>query len=167
MIARIIKDAGKLIKELGSRDPRGLAAYFDVSLREDALGSLKAYIFFQSRVAVICLNSSLPEELRPLLICHEMGHYLYHQKLAKGHTFQEKQLFSLQCSSEYEANLFAAEFLLEDGEVWEKLKAGGDLFCVASEMGVPPELLDFKLKLMHYKGYEVRSCLQAAGDFLK
>ncbi len=167
MIARIIKDTEKLLKELGSRDPKDLAAYFDVSLREDALGSLKAYIFFQSRVAVICLNSSLPEELRPTVICHEMGHYLYHQKLAKGHTFREKQLFSPQYSSEYEANLFAAEFLLEDEEVWEKLKAGGDLFRVASELGVPPELLDFKLKMMHYKGYEVHSCLQAAGNFLK
>lgn len=167
MLDRIIKDAERFSHRLGSRDPFALAGYFDIEVREDRLGNLKGYILFQSRMAVICLNQELREELRPVVICHELGHYLYHRKKAAANTFSETSLFLANCRDEYEANLFAAEFLLEDGDVLERIAEDKNIFQAAANLAVPPELLDFKLKLLKHKGYTVDGCLWVAGDFLK
>ena len=167
MLARIIKDTARLIRRLQSRDPFLLASALDIEIREDRLGGLKGYILFQSRMAVIVLNRELAEELRPVVVCHEIGHYLYHRQKAQTRTFREISLFAENCQREYEANLFAAEFLLSDEKVLEQLKEGRDIFQAAAALEVPPELLDFKLKLLKQKGYAVETCLQASSDFLK
>ncbi|MEA4893245.1 MAG: ImmA/IrrE family metallo-endopeptidase [Peptococcaceae bacterium] len=167
MLARIIKDTEKLTQQLGGRSPFDLAGHFDIEIREDRLGNLKGYIFFQSRMAVICLNRDLADELRPVVVCHEIGHYLYHRKKGAASTFGETSLFLGNCQKEYEANLFAAEFLLPDDSTLEQIEEGRNIFQAAAALQVPPELLDFKLKFLKHKGYPVAECLWAAGDFLK
>ena len=49
---------------------------------------------------------------------------------------------------EYEANVFAAEFMLSDDEVMESLEMQMDFFQMARCLYVPPELLDFKLRIL-------------------
>ena len=51
--------------------------------------------------------------------------------------------------------MFAAEFLLDDEEVIDVLNQDYTFFSAAAILGVPPELLDFKFRLMKWKGYKL------------
>lgn len=69
---------------------------------------------------------------------------------------------------EYEANIFAAEFLMDDDDVLEKLNEDISFFGAASLLRVPPELLDFKFRLMKRNGYKlIDPPLMANSNFLK
>jgi len=166
MIDLIIKDAEKFHKALGTKNPYDLASYLDIGIREDELGSLKGYILFQSRIAIICINHKISEELKKVVICHEIGHYLYHRD-KRVSTFTESSIFLSNCKNEYEANMFAAEFLLDDNDTLEAIKSHGGFFEAAGALMVPPELLDMKLKTLKHKGYSFDYSLDATGDFLK
>lgn len=69
---------------------------------------------------------------------------------------------------EYEANIFAAEFLMADEDVLAKLNDDISFFGAATLLRVPPKLLDFKFRLMKRNGYKVIDFpLMANGNFLK
>ena len=68
---------------------------------------------------------------------------------------------------EYEANVFAAEFLLDDGAVIGRLEEQMDFFTMAKVLSVPPELLDFKCRILQRQGVEIIAPYIARGDFLK
>lgn len=164
MIDYIIEDVAQLVDQVGCRDPWALARHLKVHLREDPLGSLKGYLFFQSRIAVLCLNSQLPETLKATVLCHELGHFRYHRD--QNTMFSETQLFVTQGQQEYEANLFAAEYLLEDQSILKGLK-DMDVYALAASLGIRPELLAFKLKLLQFKGWELPWQPHLQSDFLK
>ncbi len=71
------------------------------------------------------------------------------------HAFHDVGLFDVSSRFEKEANLFAAEYLLEDDEVLETLAQEGDFFSAAAVLRVPVELLDFKFRITKWKGYEL------------
>ena len=56
---------------------------------------------------------------------------------------------------EKDANLFAAELLLDDQKVLDILNQDTTFFAAASSLMVPPELLDFKFRVMKWKGYKL------------
>ena len=60
--------------------------------------------------------------------------------------FHELELFDCLNTTEYEANLFAAELLIDDNELLELLNnSEKSFFGVAKELYIPAELLDFKM----------------------
>ncbi len=61
-------------------------------------------------------------------------------------TVHDFELFDGVSQCEYEANCFAADYLLEDEDVLEMLNADMSFFQAAAELKVPPELLDFKFE---------------------
>ena len=70
--------------------------------------------------------------------------------------------------AEYEANLFAAELLIDDRQLLELLNDGDkSFFGVARELYVPAELLDFKFRVLKQKGYRIEAPYIASADFLK
>ena len=81
--------------------------------------------------------------------------------------FHDFALYDTSSQMEYEANLFAAEYLLEDDEVTELLSEDTFFFSVAKELGVPPELLDFKFRILKRKGWLIESPIQSNSNFLK
>jgi Zn-dependent peptidase ImmA (M78 family) len=69
---------------------------------------------------------------------------------------------------EQDANLFAAELLLEDEDILNALTQNTTFFKAASSLYVPKELLEFKLRLLRWKGYQItESPILAHNDFLK
>ena len=80
---------------------------------------------------------------------------------------EEFAMFDDTDRMEYEANVFAAEFLLEDAEVTERLEEQLDFFTMAKMLQVPPELLDFKCRILQRQGIEINAPYIARGDFLK
>ena len=66
---------------------------------------------------------------------------------------------------EYEANVFAAEFMLSDDTVLEALEMQMDFYQTAKCLYVPPELLDFKLRILQCQGVRIIAPYIAHGDF--
>ena len=82
--------------------------------------------------------------------------------------FQELEVLEKRSDKpmEYEANLFAAELLLEDETVL-KLLNEYTFFETASMLNVPAALLDFKFGILKAKGYGISSLHYGKSDFLK
>ena len=69
--------------------------------------------------------------------------------------------------TEYEANLFAAELLIDEKELLEFLNDDDmSFFGVASELSVPADLLDFKFRVLKHKGYRIEPPYIANGKML-
>ena len=112
------------------------------------------------------INRDLPESIQRIIIAHELGHAVLHSDSAIS-AFHEFAMFDDTDRMEYEANVFAAEFMLSDDEVMESLEMQMDFFQMARCLYVPPELLDFKLRILQRQGIKINAPYIAHGDFLK
>ena len=118
-----------------------------------------------SRCKVIVINSDLSEEVQRIILVHELGHAVLHSGSSLS-AYHEFSLFDDTDRMEYEANIFAAEFLLDDQEVLSACEEQS-FFHVACCLGVPPELLDFKLRILQQQGVHIHAPCIARGNFLK
>ena len=154
------------------KEPASLIRAMDVLLLSQPLGThktaCKGFFMTQSRVRVITVNSDLPDELRRIILAHELGHAVLHGGRTGVKAFHDFQLFDETSRYEYEANIFAAELLMSDEDVLELLNDDISFFAAAGCLGVPPELLDFKFRILKRKGYKVIDPpLGASSRFLK
>ena len=166
----ILDTVQKTIEKYGTRDPYRICDALKIRIRKmDLKGKIKGYYFYQSRIETIVIDENLSEPFCRILAAHELGHALLHRDTAMLKGFTELEL-PLSCekenSREREANLFAAELLLDDQDVIDTLK-DHTFFETASTLNVPAALLDYKFYLMHKKGYALTDMNLAASDFLK
>ena len=103
---------------------------------------------------MITVNSDLPLAIQRIITAHEIGHGVLHYSPGV-HAFHDVGLFDESSTCEKEANLFAAEFLLSDADVFATLNADNTFFSAASILKVPVELLDFKFRIMKWRGYKL------------
>ena len=100
-------------------------------------------------------------------MAHELCHATNHRK-SGIHAFHEVALFDQTTELEKDANLFAAELLLDDQDVLDALNRDTTFFNAAAALYVPIELLDFKFRVMKWKGYKlVEPPITARSNFLK
>jgi len=165
----ITHEANKLTCAFHTRNPYEICDELGVYIRQKDLGTdIKAFYFYQSRIRNIVLNWRVSAEVQRILIAHELGHDRLHKNIAMLKGFKEFELFDRATPTEYEANLFAAELLIDDGELLELLNDDDrTFFNVASVLYVPPGLLDFKLRVLKNKGYSINAPYMVNGDFLK
>lgn len=144
----ITREVEKLTHKFQTRDPYRLCEALGVRLRQKDLGTdIKAYYFYQSRIRNIVLNWRISEAVQRILVAHELGHDRLHRDIAMLKGFQELDLFDRVHPTEYEANLFAAELLIDDDELLDMLNdEDKSFFDVANELYVPAGLLDFKFR---------------------
>ena len=116
---------------------------------------------------MILLNSKLSESLRKIVLAHELGHVILHRKLTVQRGFHDFDLFGMNDQCEFEANVFAAELLLDDDAVLDALNDDMTFFGAAKALCVPPELLDFKFRVLKHQGYSLNSMMIANSRFLK
>lgn len=168
-IEYVAKIADKLTREYKTRDPFEICAALGIRVRYMDLGTgIKAYYYYKSRIRNIVLNNRVSELIQRILAAHELGHDRLHRDMAMLRGFQEIALFDSVNKAEYEANLFAAEFLIDDDELLDLLNDDEkSFFGIADELSVPADLLDFKFRVMKYKGYRFNAPILARGDFLK
>lgn len=153
-------------------DPVRLCRAMGILLLYEPMGedpnACKGFYLCQSRVQVITVNSSLPEALGRIILTHEIGHSVLHRRASGVRAFHDFRLFDETSVYEYEANIFAADFLMEDNAVLSLLNGDVSFFGAADMLGVPPELLDFKFRVLKRKGYKVIDApILSHGDFLK
>jgi Zn-dependent peptidase ImmA (M78 family) len=127
----------------------------------------KGMSMVQCRIPVILLNSKLKEDIRQVVLAHEIGHVVLHRQLTALRGFHDFDLFGMNDHCEYEANVFAAELILDNEEVLDVLNQDMSFFGAAKTLCVPPELLDFKFRVLKQQGYSVNPPLIANGSFLR
>lgn len=98
-----------------------------------------------------------------------MAHGILHKDFANFAKFHDIEPFDNTDTLEREANLFAAELILEDHIVFEKIHTENRSYIeVAQELYVPARLMEFKLVMLKQKGYILMDNLPTTkSDFLK
>ena len=173
MSSKCIRDTVNKVKaKYQESDPYRLAAAMHIIVKKLPLGTdpncCKGFCMRECRKTCIVINSDLPEIIQQIILIHEIGHALLHQKTLQIKCFHDFELFDSTSLMEYEANIFAAEFLMDDEDVLAKLNDDISFFGAAALLRVPPELLDFKFRLMKRNGYKVIDPpLMANSNFLK
>ena len=161
----------KLKRQYGESDPFKLCQAMGIIVRFESMGThegaIKGFFIYQNRICVITINSDLPLVIQRIIAAHELGHAMLHKKRGAC-AFHEVALFDEAIACEKEANFFAAEFLLDDNDVFETLNRDATFFTCAAILHVPMELLDFKFRVMKWKGYKlIEPPISASSTFLK
>ena len=155
----IISIADKLKKEYGSRNPDEICRGLGYHLLYQSFGShetaIKGFVITVCGEMAITVNSDLPENIRKIVIAHEMFHALEHCGMSLC-GYSERALFDELSDMEKDANLFAAELILDDSDVLEALKYADSFFSAAAALYVPADLFEYKLRLLRSKGYKIK-----------
>lgn len=136
-----------LKKKYKTNCPYELAKYLDVVLVIEPLGKPLGMYNYINKNKVIWINSSISEEERKYVLAHEIGHAVLH---TKSYCFFSSVKTINISKKEYEANLFAAELLLDLNPNDESYINGYSINQLASCYNVPIELIKLKFKR---KGY--------------
>ena len=112
--------------------------------------SIKGFVQYNNRCHCIVLNSDLTEQQHRFILFHEIGHVVL--KYSQHSSVPYRNLFSAKETSaqEIEANEFVAEYLLNTKETLDTLKYTNSFFEAAMLLEVPPEIMDFKWRMLRY-----------------
>lgn len=168
----ISKEVKKIKKRYDETDPVRLCHAMKINLLYQPMGTFpkacKGFFLKQSRKKAITINSDLGEELQRIILMHEIAHAVLHANVPGVKGFHDFHFFDQTNIYEYQANIFAADYLMADELVLEILNDDISFFGAASILCVPAELLDFKFRVLKRKGYKVIDPpLNAKSDFLK
>ncbi|MBQ0071698.1 MAG: ImmA/IrrE family metallo-endopeptidase [Spirochaetales bacterium] len=135
------------------RNPFDVADALDITImvRNDFVKQKGAFKIILNR-PFIFLNGKLSEQMQKIVLAHEIGHALLHREYAvKSGAIMEFELFDMKNSLEYDANVFAANLLLDDESIEDCFQAGLDVVQTAQYLGTNVNLLLLKLQLMNEK----------------
>ena len=151
MISRILEEVDKLTKKYKTRDPFEIAKGLNIDIIYHDLGNLKGYYYYQSRMKYIVINKNISEDLKPVICAHELGHDRLHLHFAKNFAIREFGLFDMSSKPEREANLFAAELLINDDKFLNLALLGYSYESIASELNIPTNFVKFKVEILGIK----------------
>ena len=143
--AEICEAVERLKKKYGESDPFRLCRDMGIVLLFQSLGkgpdAIKGFYLECKRIKTITVNSDLPLVIQKIIVAHELGHASLHR--AEGlYAFHEVAMFDESSMMEKEANLFAAEFLMDDRDVLCALNRDTTFFTAAA---MPPYFFVCKL----------------------
>ena len=109
------------------------------------------------RNAFIYLNESLSEFETLWVAAHELGHHVIHPELARqSKRILETSLYDMSTRTEKEANLFAAELLIDEKELLEYIfDYGFTMDQCAKAMNIPAPLIALKTEIMNERGSDL------------
>ena len=108
------------------------------------------------RRRIIIINGNLDPHIKNIVIAHELGHDRLHRDLASNRVVHDVMLYDMTARPEYEANMFAAELLIGDAEIFELMRDYGySAEQTAARLGVSPELVTIKLLSMQQRGLDI------------
>lgn len=138
--------------------------YYPMGTKHDAC---KGFFIRRFSISCITVNSDLCLRNQEIILAHEMGHACLHDHIADATEFVDVHLDMNSGVYEHEANLFAAELLLPDQEVLEKIQEMLPVKTISEELMVPPALIDYKARILQKKGIPVHPGLFAQSSFIK
>lgn len=116
--SQLSKVGERLVKRCGTRDPFEIARQLGIEvLFCDGFNSMKGMYRVIKRNRFIFINRDLTPQMQRIVCAHELGHDRLHRNLARTDSLQELALYVMTTKPEYEANIVAAEILLDTDEV--------------------------------------------------
>ncbi|MDR0991487.1 MAG: ImmA/IrrE family metallo-endopeptidase [Ruminococcus sp.] len=167
LFEQISKKAQSIKARCKTCDPYKIAEQLNIKVRfaEDFV-RLKGMYTVVARNRFIILSRSLDEQTARIVLAHEIGHDRLHFDLAKQTGFSDITLYDMNTRPEYEANIFAAELLLDTDEVLELIYDGRDALETAKILGSDVNLVALKVASLTKQGYQFR-LQDYRSDFLK
>ena len=105
------------VRKYGTRDPFVLASYLNVEVQYGDMGSRSGGYMYLKKHRCIFLNENLSYNEQLMIMAHELGHAIMHRK--QNCYFIRNKTLLLNSKTEREANIFAAELLIEDELILE------------------------------------------------
>ena len=161
MDSRVFSLPRDLILTHNTRDPFRLAESLGCYVRYISTKKQKGFCTNILNNYFIYINENLSPQMQRMTCAHELGHILLHRdRLARDEQgrFQkivEMELFDITSETEYEANLFAANLLIDEEELMRMLYSGSDIVSIASSLDVNVNLLAIKLAEMRKDGLSI------------
>ena len=169
MSAKYLSKVGSdLVRRCGTRDPFRIAQELGIEvLFCDDFGPLKGMYRVIKRNRFIFINKDLSPRMQRIVCAHELGHDQLHRYLAKGNALQEFMLYDMATKPEYEANIVAAEILLDTDELLEYVyHYGYTSEQIARAMHTDINLVALKIAHLAETGHDLRQ-IEHRSDFLK
>ncbi|MDG5852455.1 ImmA/IrrE family metallo-endopeptidase [Clostridium beijerinckii] len=142
----IRKIINKLKKKYNTSSPYELAECLDITVIIQPLGSVWGMYKYIRKNKVIFINSILSEIERRFVLAHEIGHAVLHPK--SSCFFINENNYISKIKSEYEANVFAAEFLIDDLAVDQLELNGFSVDQLSQNYYVPIDIIKLKFNLL-------------------
>lgn len=160
--------AAGLIRRHGTRDPFELLSAMHVQVRfYYDLTNTKGFTRYLLRQYFVGINGNLSPCEQRIVAAHELGHIVLHAQELRTAPLFDTAVYDKRSSTEYEANLFAADLLLPDEKVTEAADSPRtDLEGLCLALGTTPGLMNFKLRSMHNRGIAVPLPFECDSRFL-
>ena len=163
----VYQEIEKLVRRHGTRDPFELMEAMRVQVRVYYdLTSAKGFTRYFLRRFFVGLNGNLPESEQRIVAAHELGHIVLHAAELRTAPLFDTAVYDKRSSTEYEANLFAADLLLPDEDVAEAAaEPEADFSSLCRALDTVPGLMNFKILSMRRRGIPVMGLpIPAAGE---
>lgn len=152
---QLSKIGSNLVKRFQTRDPFVIARELGITvLFVDDLSSLKGAYRIIKKQRFIFINANLPEQMQRIVCAHEIGHDRLHRAIAETSGMMEFMLYDMRTRPEYEANIVAADILLDDEEILSYIYEGRDAEQIASIMHSDINLVALKVDSLIRKGHD-------------
>lgn len=155
-----VAKADELIQLYGRCSPKRLARELDIEVLERDFTKQKGAYKLILKNPFIFIKRDLCDSMKKLVLLHEIGHDRLHRDKADDcGGFNEYDIFDMRDHAmEYEANLFAAQFLISDEELYDCINCGYDIEKTACALGTDRNIVALKVDILKKKG--ARLCSQ-------
>lgn len=157
-VEMIIEKAKQIKEKYKTDDPFALAKELGAQVVFGNFGenrkAIKGFYTVYKNVKGIMINANLSAQGRRIICYHEIGHLVCTRDEPVS-LFHDYNAFE-NSTAENDANLFAAEIMIEDKDVLSRLNEDYTLYTMAMELCVPVELLIMKFKVLNHKGYDIK-----------
>ncbi|WP_346698512.1 ImmA/IrrE family metallo-endopeptidase [Thomasclavelia spiroformis] len=99
------------------------------------------------------MNTFLSEPVKRIVAAHEMGHIILHRHQLKMSPMKDSVLYDMTSQTEYEANMFAADLLINGEHIHTLSKEDMDYFSMCKYLYTTPYVMSFKLFSLIRRGY--------------
>lgn len=131
-----------LTNKFNTNDPKLLAEYLNINIIYTDLKNTWGMYRYIKRNKFIFINNNLSDTSKRFVLSHELGHAIMH---TRNNCFYLKHNTFMKVSSfETEANEFAAELLISDGDIQDAMEKLFTTEQMASYFEVPKELVGYK-----------------------
>ena len=165
--AEIVKIVNRLIDRCGTRNPYRVAKELGINIIYRNFDKQRGAYKVILKNRFIFLNKDLSPQMKRIVCAHEIGHDRLHRALAKKHGLQEFVLYDMATKPEYEANIVAAEILLDSDEILEYIyDYGYTSEQIARAMHTDSNLVALKSAHLAETGHKLRR-MEYRSSFLK
>ena len=157
MLAEDIHKAANALIRIHGESPYDIAEGLGIKLIQN-FDFKKLYGMYTviKRKRIIILNGNLDDGLKKTVLAHELGHDRLHRELAVNRVVHDVMLYDMRLRPEYEANMFAAELLIRDDDIFELMRDYGySAKQTAVRLGLSTALVTIKLTSMQLRGLEI------------